>query len=98
MSNRPVLSSQHQSLDTLVLAREDACRALERGDVEIEYRGRWIEVVDHKRGWDYIFNGRREGESLEQVFEEIDMLEGISEEEVKLPAEAWENRRSDSLS
>jgi hypothetical protein len=98
MSKSPELSSQYQSLVTLVLAREEACRALERGDVEIEYRGWWIEVVDQKRGRDYIFNGCRRDPPLEEVFEEIDMLEGISEEEVKLLAEAWENRRSDSLS
>jgi hypothetical protein len=81
-----------------LLAREETCRALERGDVEIEYRGWWIEVVDHKRGWDYVFNGRREGVPLEQVFEEIDELAGMSEEEIQHLAEAWQNRMSDSLS
>jgi hypothetical protein len=66
--------------------------------VEIAYRGWWIEVVDHSRGWDYIFNGRRRDPPLEEIFEEIDMLGGMSEEEVQRLAEAWENRRSDSLS
>jgi hypothetical protein len=55
-------------------------------------------VVDNERGWVYVFNGRREGESLEEIFEEIDEFEGMSEEEIQRLAEAWQNRRSDSLS
>jgi hypothetical protein len=98
MNKPPVLSIQRQSLDALVLAREDACRALERGDVEIEYRGWWIEVVDHNRGWDYVLDGRHRDPPLEGIFEEIDELEGMSEEEIQRLAEAWQNRRVDSLS
>ena len=71
---------------------------LERGDVEIEYRGRWIDVEDNEYGWEYVFNGHRQSESLEQIFEEIDMLEGTNEEEIERLAEAWQNRESDSLS
>lgn len=85
-------------LDALLRAREDACRALERGDVEIEYRGRWIDVEDNEYGWEYVFNGDRRSEPLEQIFEEIDMLEGTNEEEIERLAEAWQNRESDSLS
>ena len=84
-------------LDVLLRAREDACRALERGDVEIEYRGRWIDVEDNEYGWEYAFNGSRRGEPLEQIFEEIDMLEGTSEEEIKRLAEAWLNRESEQV-
>ena len=48
-------------LDVLLRAREDACRLLERGDVAIEYRGRWIDVEDNEYGWEYAFNGSRPG-------------------------------------
>jgi hypothetical protein len=85
-------------LDTLVLAREEACRALERGEVEIEYRGLWIQVEDNEWGWEYVFNGRRGDEPLEQIFEEIDVLAGMSESETKRLAEAWQSRESDRLS
>ena len=63
-------------LNVLLRAREDACRALERGDAEIEYRGRWIDVEDNEYGWEYAFDGSRRGEPLEQIFEEIDSVGG----------------------
>lgn len=85
-------------LDALLRAREDACRSLGRGDVEIEYRGWWIDVEDNEYGWEYVFNGDRRSEPLEQIFEEIDILEGTNEEEIERLAEAWQNRESDSLS
>lgn len=72
--------------------------ALRHGDVEIEYRGWWIDVEDNEYGWEYVFKGDRRGEPLEQIFEEIDMLEGTNEEEIERLAEAWQNRESDSLS
>ena len=66
--------------------------------MEIEYRGWWIDVEDNEYGWEYVFKGDRRGEPLEQIFEEIDMLEGTNEEEIERLAEAWQNRESDSLS
>jgi hypothetical protein len=97
MSNRPELSSQYQSLETLVLAGEESCRALERGEVEIEYRGTWIQVEDNEWGWEYVFNGRRD-ELLEQIFEETDVVASMSKSETKRLAEAWQNRMSHTLS
>ena len=95
---REAVVGGRSSQDALLRAREGACHALERGDVQIEYRGRWIDVEDNERGWEYTFNGHRRGEPLEQIFEEIDALEGTSAEEIKRLAEAWQNRKTDSLS
>src|SRR4051812_21840283 len=60
-------------LEALLQAREDACRALELGEDEIEYRGCWIGIEDNEGGWEYVFNGNSEG-PLEDIFEEIDEL------------------------
>jgi hypothetical protein len=83
------------TLDALLQAREEAFRAMELGENEIEYRGWWIDIEEFDRegviwGWEYVFNGNRRGEPLEEIFEEIDKLSGSTEDEIRELAEAWE--------
>jgi hypothetical protein len=75
--------------ESLLHAREDAFRAMERGDDAVEYRGYTIEIEDGELGWTYLLDDERYGEPLEMVFEEIDERSGSSEEEIESLAEAW---------
>jgi hypothetical protein len=52
-------------------ARKRAERAVENGDEEIEYRGWFFTIEDHRNGWTYFLRGD-EYVSLEAVFDEID--------------------------
>jgi hypothetical protein len=81
--------TERPSLQCLLRARQDAHDALERGDMEIEYRGSWIEIEDHERGWRYLLDGDSLGESLEDAFEVIDRRTGSTEEEIERLGEAW---------
>lgn len=88
-------SAAESALDYLLLAREEAFRAMELGGKEIEYRGWCIDIEEFDRGgvvwgWEYVLNGNRRGEPLEEIFEEIDKLSGSTEEEIWALAEAWE--------
>ncbi len=65
---RDTVVDYRSNVDALLRAREDALRALELDDVEIEYRGWRIDVEDNKWGWEYVFNGDRRGEPLEETF------------------------------
>ncbi len=94
---RVTIVDDEPGLDALLRGRKDACRALERGDADIEYRGRWIGVEDDEFGWEYVLDGRLRGRSLEEIFMEIDGLESTSEEQGKCLAEAWQNRESAPL-
>ena len=72
---------------------------LDRGDVEIEYRGRWIDVEDNEYGWEYAFNSDRRSEPLGADFRGDRHIGGQrTREEIERLAEAWQNRESDSLS
>jgi hypothetical protein len=79
-------------LESLLLAREDAVRALERGDDAVEYRGYTIEIEDDEWGWTYVLDDEPYGEPLETVFREIDERSGSSEEEIKSLEVAWAAR------
>ena len=84
-----------KTLDALIQAREDAFRAMELGENEIEYRGWWIDIEEFERGglvwgWYYVFDGCRHAEPLEDIFEEIDRRSGSTEEEIEALGEAWE--------
>lgn len=84
-------------LDALLQAREEAFRAMELGENEIEYRGWWIDIEEFERGgvvwgWEYVFDGCRRGEPLEDIFEIIDEREGSTEAEIMELAEAWDAR------
>lgn len=81
--------SAESNLECLLRARERAFRAMELGEDEIEYRGWWIDIDDNEWGWEYVFDGWRQGGPLEDVFEMIDEREGSTEEEILELAEAW---------
>lgn len=77
-------------LESLLRAREETFRAMELGENEVQYRGWWITIEDDERGWTYLFDGCRQGEPLEAVFDEIDRRSGLTEEEIRQLAEAWD--------
>ena len=79
-------------LESLLRAREETFRAMELGENEIQYRGWWITIEDDERGWTYLFDGYRQGEPLEAIFEEIDRHSGSTEREIEALGEAWDTR------
>lgn len=83
---------ERPSLQCLLRARQEAHDALERGDMDIEYRGHWIDIEDHERGWRYLLEGDQHGGSLEDAFDEIDRRSGSTEEEIEQLGEAWTAR------